>query len=139
DSRSLRNTQPGHDSRRRRKPSRWIFGIDTALDRVAARSELARPDREVLSKSDADHFGHEVDSPDFLGYRMLDLESRVHFQEVKRAVRRDEELDCAAGVVIDGVRSGVGGGEEVREEVGDDLRGEERLVTLQTENAAAAG
>src|SRR5437660_3584402 len=70
---------------------------------MAARGDVGS-DRKLLPPSDADHFGYEVDPEDFFGDGVLDLEPRVHLQEIEGAIGLDEELDRAAGVVADGVR-----------------------------------
>src|SRR5581483_3410390 len=48
---------------------------------------------------DADHLLDEVDAGDELGDRMLDLQARVHLQEVERAVLAGDELHRAGAVV----------------------------------------
>ncbi len=59
--------------------------------------------RELLAGGDADHLLDEVDAGDELGDGMLDLEARVHLQEVEALVLPCDELDGAGGVVVHGL------------------------------------
>src|SRR3546814_9383954 len=47
----------------------------------------------------------QVDAGDRLGYRMLDLKPRVHFEEIKALARRigarDDQFDRAGAVITD--------------------------------------
>ena len=47
---------------------------------------------------------YDVDAGGRLGDGVLDLETRVHLEEVEVALRVDEELDGAGAVVADGER-----------------------------------
>ena len=55
---------------------------------------------ELCAGGDADLLEHEVDAGDGLGHRMLDLQARVHLDEVELAVLV-EELDRAGAAVLD--------------------------------------
>jgi len=51
----------------------------------------------------------EIDAGDHFGHRMLDLEPRVHFEEIKPAIiGRQQELHCAGSHIADGTRGGEG-------------------------------
>ena len=57
--------------------------------------------RELLAGGDADHLLDQIDAGDELGHRMLDLQPRVHLEEVEAPVLAGDELDRAGGVVAD--------------------------------------
>ena len=56
---------------------------------------------EPLAARDADLPLHQVDAGHHLGDRMLDLQARVHLEEVERAVVVEQELDGAGVGVAD--------------------------------------
>ena len=60
---------------------------------------LANP--QPLTHRHPDLFRHEIDTGYCLGHRMLDLEARIHLQEIESAVLAIDELD-GAGVAIGG-------------------------------------
>ena len=70
-----------------------ILGVDPALDRVPAWLAAALI-AERLAGRDAQLLGHEVDAEHHLGHGMLDLQARVHLEEVE-AIALDQELDRA--------------------------------------------
>ena len=96
---------PGDLPRRREEAARVVLGVDPALDGVAARNDLLLGQRQALAGGDAQLLGHEVDAVDELGHRVLDLQARVHLQEVELAVAIDE-LDGAGVDVADRLRRG---------------------------------
>ncbi len=55
---------------------------------------------EFLAGCDADHLLDEIDTGDQFGHGMLDLQTGVHFQEVKTLVLAGDEFDGAGGVVV---------------------------------------
>ena len=68
------------------------------------RQRALRIDVEPLAARDPDLPLHEVDAGHHLGDRMLDLQPRVHLEEVERAVLVEQELDRAGVGVADGAR-----------------------------------
>jgi hypothetical protein len=69
---------------------------------------------QPLTRRDPQLCVHEIDPRHPLGDRMLDLEARVHLQEVEAAVVGDEELHGAGVGIADAARRGDrGGGEAV--------------------------
>ena len=80
-----------------------VLGVDAALDRPAVELHVRLLDRELLAGGDADHLLDEIDAGDQLGDGMLDLQARVHLQEVERAVLAGDELHRAGAVVADGL------------------------------------
>ena len=77
-----------------------IFGVDAALDHVAAkRRQLVH--RQRLAGGDADLLLHEVDAGEHLRHRMLHLDAGVHLHEVERPVLVEQHLDRAGADVVD--------------------------------------
>ena len=81
-----------------------ILGIDADLDRVATSRRIEHLRRKPLPRRDPDLPRDEVEPRDELGDAVLDLEARVHLEEVVAAVLRDEELDGGRVVEVDGAR-----------------------------------
>src|SRR5688500_11966838 len=77
----------GHEAER-------VLGVDAALDGVAGDRDVALLELEMAAVGDADLLAHEVEAGDQFGDRMLDLEPRVHLDEIEAAVLV-EELDGA--------------------------------------------
>src|SRR5262249_8334322 len=78
-----------------------ILGIDAGLDRPAGERHVALLERERLAGGDADHLLDQIDAGHELGHRMLDLQPRVHLEEIEARVLADDELDGAGGIVTD--------------------------------------
>src|SRR3546814_5736988 len=89
---------------RRRHEGVGIFGVDAALDRVAADHDVFLPDRQLLAAGDQQLLAHQVDAGDPLGHRVLDLDAGVHLDEVEAAVL-EQELERAGAAVADADRS----------------------------------
>ena len=70
-----------------------VFGVDPALDGMAPLREVFLAEGQGLSLGDADLELHEVLARDHLRDRVLDLEPRVHLEEVGGAVRVHQELE----------------------------------------------
>ena len=89
-----------------RKPIVGILRVDAALDRVAARREQRLRRRASARSPRAMRIchSHEIDAGDHLGDRVLDLQPRVHLEEVEAAVRVEQELDRAGVGVADAPR-----------------------------------
>ena len=80
-----------------------IFGIDAALDGVAAQLDVFLPERQLLARRHAKLQMHQVEAGDELGHRMLDLQAGVHLEEVEVAVLVDQELDRAGVLIVGGL------------------------------------
>ena len=76
---------------------------------MAAEFDLVLRDRQLAAGGDADLLQHEIDAGDHLGDRMLDLDARVHLDEIELAVLV-EEFDRADAEVL-----------QLAHGVGDDL------------------
>ena len=77
-----------------------ILGVDAALDRVAGELDVFLAQREFFAGRDQQLLAHEIDAGDQLGHRMLDLDARVHLDEVEAAVLV-EELERARAAIAD--------------------------------------
>ena len=70
--------------------------------------DLATEDRpgesQALSVGHADLLGDEIEAGDHLRHGMLDLQARVHLEEVEPPRRREDELHRAGVLVADGPR-----------------------------------
>ena len=86
---------------RRHETPEGIFGIDSTLDGPALWLDIGLSKGEFFTSSDPDHQFDNVESGDHLGHRMFDLQARVHFEEVERFVRADNELDGSCALVVD--------------------------------------
>jgi hypothetical protein len=67
----------------RQEPARRVLGVDAALDRPAVELHVVLAHPQRLARRDPDHLLDEIDAGDQLGDGMLDLEARVHLQEVE--------------------------------------------------------
>ena len=81
-----------------------IFGIDARLDGVAAPPDLVLAERQRLAGGDSELPLDQVDPGDRLGDRMLDLQPRIHLDEVEfpglQPVRSvGDELDGAGAAI----------------------------------------
>ena len=81
-----------------------VLGVDAAFDRPALELHVGLLELELLAGGDADHLLDEIDAGDELGDGVLDLQARVHLQEVERAVLGGDELHRAGAVVAHGSR-----------------------------------
>jgi hypothetical protein len=82
------------DLARRRNEGEGIFGVDPAFDGMAAESQVALPEAQLLTGSNADLLGNEIDAGDQFGDRMLDLDAGVHLDEVELVVLVEEFERC---------------------------------------------
>ena len=76
----------GDEAGRRQEIVVGIFGIDAALDGVAADFDVFLHEAQRFAVGDLNLAAHDVDTGDRLGYGMLDLDARVDFHEVKFVV-----------------------------------------------------
>ena len=86
-----------HGSGRGTKVMLGILGVDSAFDcRAARRRGLIR----LAARRDAQLLAYQVAAKTHLGHRMLDLQARIHFEEVE-VVALDQKLR-GAGVGVTG-------------------------------------
>ena len=76
-----------------------VLARDAAFDRPSARRDGFLSERKPLARGDAQLPLHEIDARHELGDRVLDLDARVHLEEVERSLRVEQEL-ARAGVDI---------------------------------------
>src|SRR5512140_1411075 len=103
DARAGRDAQVGDLPGRGQEALRRILRVDARLDGVAAPDDLLLP-RDAAAARDVDLHADEVEAGDRLGHRVLDLQPRVHLEEVEAPARVDEELDRAGAAVRHGAR-----------------------------------
>src|SRR3546814_2643367 len=48
-----------------------------------------------------DHLFHQIKASDALGYWVLNLKTRIHFQEIEALVGPHDEFDCACAIIAD--------------------------------------
>src|SRR5271163_131987 len=63
-----------------------VLGIDTALDGMAVEFYVALREQKAAAGGDADLLQDEVDVGDHFGHRMLDLNARIHLDEIEFTV-----------------------------------------------------
>ncbi len=95
-----------NDAGRRQEARGRVFGIEPRFDGVA---EHARMRRQALAFGDFDLEPHQVDAGDQLGDRMLHLDARIDFDEIKVARGREQKLHCSGVGVADGAAERDGG------------------------------
>ena len=69
--------------RARQKPAIRILGVDPAFDGPAVHPHIVLPESELLPRRHPDHLFDQVEPGHFLGHRMLDLQPRIHLEEVE--------------------------------------------------------
>ncbi|VWB57099.1 hypothetical protein BST28156_02670 [Burkholderia stagnalis] len=79
-----------------------IFRVEPHLDARAARRDGQRVERRQVALGLQDHPFDEIDAGHCLGHAMLDLQPRVHFEEMELArARIEHEFDGARRRVVD--------------------------------------
>ena len=98
---AARRPQPDDRPRRRDEARERILRVDAALDRPAAQRDVVLREAELLARRDAELLLHEIEPGHQLGHRVLDLQARVHLEEVEVALAVHQELDRARVDVAD--------------------------------------
>src|SRR2546428_659259 len=92
------------DARSRRRPENGkrpdvrpeVFfrhlGVDAAFNGVAGLRQICLLEGQRLAVRDADLFAYKIEACRHFGYGMLDLQTRVHFEEIESAGRVRDEL-----------------------------------------------
>ncbi len=75
----------GEQARRRLELAARIFGVDARLDRVALRVQRGGDlrERRQIACGQFNHHAHQIDAPHLLGDAVFNLQTGVHFKEVK--------------------------------------------------------
>src|SRR5690242_1957914 len=84
----------------RRLEGERALGIDAAFDGAPGECDVLLFQFERAAGSDADLFAHDVDARQRLRHGMLDLQARVHLDEIEVAVL-EQKLDRAGAEVAD--------------------------------------
>ena len=97
----------GNPSDRRQEVTIRILGVEPGLDRRTGHPHvsLGQKPKAPRRRGDPDHLGHEVEPGDQLGHRVLDLQARVHLEEVEASIRPHDELDGPGQIVADRARA----------------------------------
>jgi hypothetical protein len=74
---------------------RRVLGVDAALDGVAALAQVGLREGQRLALRDRDLQLHEVEPGHHLRHRVLDLQARVHLEEVGLRSCVHQELEGA--------------------------------------------
>src|SRR5262249_3207129 len=85
---------------RRQEAAQRILGVDAAFDRPAVALDVLLREAELLARGYADHPFDEIEAGGHLGHRMLDLQPRVHLEEVELAIAADDEFHGAGGLIF---------------------------------------
>src|SRR5688572_18770961 len=99
DARTARRVEQLYRSRRGNEALR-VLGVDAALDRVPADDDVVLRPLQALAAGYAQLRLYDVDSGDLLGHRVLDLDARVHLDEVELVVLV-QELQRAGAAITD--------------------------------------
>ena len=88
---------------------RRVFGVDAAFQRPAVSPDILLTEGQGLASGDSDLLLHQVDAGDHLGDWMLNLEPRVHFQEIEVPLLVGDEFHRTGGAIADsgGQRAGL--------------------------------
>ena len=84
----------------RRLEGEGVLRIDAAFDGVAGEDDVFLVEADGAAGGDADLLAHDVDAGDRFGHRMLDLQARVHLDEIELAVLV-QELDGAGAQIAE--------------------------------------
>ena len=97
-----RETHPLETTDGRQEATIRVLGIDAGLKRPAIDPHILLLDRKLLAGGDAQHLLDQVVAGDHLGHRVLNLQARVHLEEVEITLSVDDEFDRAGAVVLHG-------------------------------------
>ena len=81
-------------ARRRRERFR-IFSIDATFDRVTNHDHIILRKTKRLSFSDTNLIANDIRQRNHLSNRMLDLNTGIHFHEIKLIIFVKQEFNCA--------------------------------------------
>ena len=112
---------PGRARQARNAPGRrgkaspgGVFGVDAGLDGVAVPRHVVLRKGQRLAPGDQELEGHQVQAGDHFRYRVLDLQTGVHFEEIELAVLVNElhrprvDVPARQGETDGGLAHGVG-------------------------------
>src|SRR6516225_6298473 len=101
-------------SGRRQKTVFRIFGIDSRLDGVSVEADIVLNQRQLFTRGHTELPFDEIKTGGLLGHRILDLQTRVHFDEPERFAAQSartigDEFDSAGTAISDRFRRSHGG------------------------------
>ena len=88
----FRQTESLQPAGRGQKAALRIFGVQACLDGMTVSADLVLRERQGFTRGDAELPFDEVEPGDHLGNGMLDLQARVHLEEIE-ALTVVQELD----------------------------------------------
>ena len=91
---------PRSDAPGRRRELVRVFRVDAAFDGVTFDRNVALLDRHAFARRNANLDLHDIDAGNHLSHRMLDLEARIHLDEIK-LILLVEELERAGAFITD--------------------------------------
>ncbi|CCY80817.1 choline dehydrogenase [Prevotella sp. CAG:1185] len=80
-----------------------VLGANTALNGVSALEQVALLESQLLAVGHTQLLLHQVNAHNLFGYRMLNLQTGVHFEEIKMTVFVNQELYSTCSAVVDGL------------------------------------
>ena len=89
-----------HVAALRQKVGLRVLGVQAHLDCMALQRHLVLRQRQCFAARHGQLPGHQVLAGDAFGDRVLDLQPRVHFQEVEAAFAVEQKLDRAGAHVL---------------------------------------
>ena len=89
---------------RRQETIACILAIDSEFNRVSA--DFGVCVGKLLSFCYQELFADEIDASDFFGYRVLDLQPCIYFEERNCSILRDQKLAGAGAYVVDLLQDG---------------------------------
>ena len=70
----------------RRAECARVFRIDAAFDRMALKVDVFLAKAQLGAGGDRNLLSHQIRARDLLGDRVFDLQSRIHFDEIKLTI-----------------------------------------------------
>ncbi len=97
-----------------------VLGVEAGLDGMARELHLLLAERQPLAARHPQLPFDQVEAGDGLGHGMLDLQARVHLEEVEGAVTAQQEFDRACAAITDRLGGGDCGRAHVVAQIGVD-------------------
>ena len=91
---------PGQSPRARQEPTGHVLGVHAQFQGVSLNAQVFLAERQRMPFGDANLFTDQVDACHHFGDRMLDLQTRVHLQEVELPGCIDQKLHGSSPNVV---------------------------------------
>src|SRR5450830_1377233 len=96
---------PGSNATWGRREFKWIFGIDTAFDRMTFDRNVTLFESQFFVEGNTDLFLNNIYTRDHFGDWMLNLNAGIHFNEIEFAIFV-QELECTSTAITNFAASG---------------------------------